>query len=162
MRDARARSSVAAAALLAAACASHGGAAGAAAAAAPLAPPAIAPALGVDFAAMRTTPSGVYVRDLRVGSGATAVGGAMVQVRYRGWLADGTPVDSTAASDAPVSFRLGRGAVIRGWDEAIPGMRVGGQRQLVIRPQLGYGRKGTGPIPPNATLVFTIDLVAAR
>lgn len=121
-----------------------------------------APALGVDLAQMRATRGGVFVRDLRVGEGMRAGPEVQVSVRYAGFLADGTPIDSAGARDAPVSFRVGRREVIAGWEEGIVGMRVGGRRQLVIPGAMGYGARGAGPIPANATLVFTIDLVDAR
>jgi FKBP-type peptidyl-prolyl cis-trans isomerase len=143
---------------LLAACASGG----APNAANPVAAAHFAPPLGVDLSAMRLTGRGVYVRDLVVGQGATAARGSSVKVRYAAWLADGTPVDSTAAREGPIAFVVGRGRTIAGWDDGIPGMRVGGRRQLVIPPALGYGRNGSGPIPPDAVLVFTVDLVDAR
>jgi FKBP-type peptidyl-prolyl cis-trans isomerase FkpA len=123
---------------------------------------AYAPSLGVDLAAMTRTGGGVYVRDLRPGTGRTAARGMQVRVRYTGWLPDGTPVDSTAAADAPVAFRLGNRDVIAGWEQGIVGMRVGGRRQLVVPPRLGYGPRRVGAVPPDAVLVFAIDLVDAR
>ena len=123
---------------------------------------AFAPALGVELAAMTRTNGGVYVRDLHPGTGRAAGRGMEVRVRYTGWLPDGTPVDSVTAAEAPVAFRLGERQVIAGWEQGILGMRVGGRRQLVIPPRLGYGGRRTGAVPPNAVLVFTIDLVDAR
>ena len=146
--------------VLAAACASGGASAGAAGG--PVEAAAFAPALGVDLAAMTRTNGGVYVRDLRPGSGRAAGRGMEVRVRYTGWLPDGTPVDSVAAAEAPVAFRLGERQVIAGWERGILGMRVGGRRQIVIPPRLGYGGRRTGAVPPNAVLVFAIDLVDAR
>jgi FKBP-type peptidyl-prolyl cis-trans isomerase len=118
-----------------------------------------APALGVDLAAMTRTSTGLYYRDLAVGTGRAAARGGLVSVAYTGWLADGTQFDARPASD-PITFRLGVGQVIAGWDEGLQGMREGGRRQLVIPPALGYGAGGNGPIPGNAALVFTVELVA--
>ena len=124
--------------------------------------PTFAPALNVDLSAMHATNRGTLVRDIVVGQGMTVGTGTVVALRYMGWLPDGTPVDSTAASDRPLTFVVGQHAVIAGWEDGVVGMRVGGQRQLVVPPKRAYGGKGTGPIPPNATLVFTITLVGAR
>jgi FKBP-type peptidyl-prolyl cis-trans isomerase FkpA len=143
-----------------AACAS--GAASPGGAPGPVETTAFAPALAVDLAAMTRTPSGLFVRDLRVGDGRAAERGTQALVRYTGWLPDGTPVDSTRAAEPPVAFRLGAREVVRGWDEGVLGMRVGGRRQLVIPPRLGYGPRAVGAVPPNAVLVFTIDLVGVR
>ena len=121
-----------------------------------------APELNVDPSAMRATNRGTLVRDAVVGQGATVGTGTVVALRYMGWLPDGTPVDSTAESERPLTFVVGQHAVIAGWEDGVVGMRVGGQRQLVVPPKRAYGGKGTGPIPPNATLVFTITLVGAR
>jgi len=121
------------------------------------------PALGVDLSAMTRTASGLYVRDLAVGSGAPAVAGSMVAVHYTGWLADGSEFDSSKPSDQPFSFTLGRRQVIEGWDEGVAGMRAGGTRMLVIPPALAYGKRGIpGVIPGNATLVFVVQLVELR
>jgi FKBP-type peptidyl-prolyl cis-trans isomerase len=128
----------------------------------PVATATFAPALAVDLSAMTRSGTGLYVRDLRVGTGAWATRGAEVLVRFAGWLPDGTPIDSTRAAEPPVSFRLGDRQVIRGWDEGVRGMRAGGRRQLVVPPSLGYGSRRTGPVPPNAVLVFTLDLVGVR
>jgi FKBP-type peptidyl-prolyl cis-trans isomerase FkpA len=157
MRPALRRATVALA-VVTAACASGGSTP----TADPLADARFAPALGVDLASMRRTSRGVYVRDMREGSGEPVSRGMRVQVRYTGWLADGTPFDSVTAAEAPIAFVVGRGETIAGWDEGIVGMRAGGRRQLVIPAALGYGAKGSGPIPPNATLVFTLDLVESR
>lgn len=130
-------------------------------------PPAIesasfAPALRIDVDAMTRTPSGLYIRDLRAGTGEEARRGARVRVHYAGWLADGTQIDARVPPDQPLEFRLGEREVIRGWDEGIAGMRVGGQRQLVVPPDLGYGARRTGPIPPGSYLVFLIELEGVR
>src|SRR6476469_9785314 len=124
--------------------------------------PTFAPDLNVDLSAMRATNRGTLVRDLVVGQGTTVGTGTVVALRYMGWLADGTPVDSTAAGDRPLTFVVGQHAVIGGWEDGVVGMKVGGQRQLVVPPKRAYGGKGGGPIPPNATLFFTITLVGAR
>jgi FKBP-type peptidyl-prolyl cis-trans isomerase FkpA len=104
--------------------------------------------------------------DLVVGTGAAAVSGNQVTVAYTGWLYDATRPDSKGAqfdSNASFSFRLGTGAVIRGWDQGVPGIRVGGQRRLVLPPDLAYGSSGRPPtIPPNSTLVFDITLNAVQ
>ena len=121
------------------------------------------PALNVDLAMMARSTTGLYWRDLVVGDGAEAVSGSMVSADYTGWLPDGREFDSSKNAGKPYSFRLGRGQVIEGWDEGLTGMRVGGRRQLVIPPALGYGASGAGGlIPGNATLVFVIELVDVR
>ena len=111
-----------------------------------------APSLGVNLAASTKTPSGLYFRDIRVGTGATLANGTKVTAKYSGALANGTVFDA-----GTFPFTLGAGAVIRGWDEGLVGMKVGGSRQLIIPPELGYGSTGSGPIPPNAVLVFTVE-----
>ena len=98
--------------------------------------------------------------DLVVGTGAEAQPGQMVTVHYTGWLTNGQKFDSSKDRNDPFSFPLGRGYVIRGWDEGVEGMKVGGARKLTIPPQLGYGERGAGGvIPPNATLVFEVELL---
>jgi len=109
-----------------------------------------------------TTASGLVYEDLAVGAGAEAVSGKPVTVHYTGWLSDGTKFDSSKDRNDPFRFGLGQGQVIRGWDEGVQGMKVGGKRKLTIPPQLGYGEHGMGPIPPNATLVFDVELMAVR
>jgi FKBP-type peptidyl-prolyl cis-trans isomerase FkpA len=99
--------------------------------------------------------------DLRVGSGAAAKAGDNVRVHYVGKLTDGTTFDSSRDRGQPFDFGLGAGQVIPGWDEGVVGMRVGGLRKLTVPPALGYGAQGAGDkIPPNATLIFTIELLA--
>ena len=122
-----------------------------------------AESLGVDLSAMTLLPSGLYIQDLgEPGTGAEAVSGAIVSVRYTGWLPNGTMFDSTE-NKAAFSFVLGRGSVIAGWDQGIAGMRVGGKRRLVIPSSLGYGRDGSPPrIPSYSVLVFDTELVAVR
>jgi FKBP-type peptidyl-prolyl cis-trans isomerase len=116
-----------------------------------------APSLNVNLEAMTKTASGLYYQDLVLGAGDEATAGATVTVHYTGWLHDGTMFDSSVGGD-PATFSLN--GVIQGWSEGVPGMKVGGKRKLVIPPELGYGKSGTGPIPGNATLVFDIDLIA--
>ncbi len=107
-----------------------------------------------------TTSSGLRYTDLLVGNGPLAEDGMRVAVHYTGWLTDGTKFDSSLDRGQPFTFQLGAGQVIRGWDEGVRGMRVGGKRKLVIPPELGYGERGAGGvIPPNATLVFDVEFV---
>jgi FKBP-type peptidyl-prolyl cis-trans isomerase FkpA len=107
---------------------------------------------------------GLVIDDVRAGQGATAVKGKLVSVHYTGHLTDGTKFDSSYDRGQPIDFHLGAGEVIAGWDQGIEGMKVGGKRKLTIPPELAYGARGTpgGPIPPNATLVFDVELVAVR
>ncbi len=110
-----------------------------------------------------TTPSGLIIDELSLGEGEEAKTGDTVRVHYTGWLTDGGKFDSSVDRDEPFDFPLGRGHVIRGWDEGVAGMRVGGRRKLTIPPDLGYGARGAGGvIPPNATLVFEVELLAVR
>ena len=120
-----------------------------------------AASLNVDLPVSTKLPSGMYIKDITVGTGALVQTGQMLSMRYSGYLANGTQFDATG-SGAPFTFRLGVGQVIPGWDIGVAGMRVGGKRQLVITPQLGYGASGTGPIPGNAILVFTVEVVSAQ
>lgn len=115
-----------------------------------------AASLGVDLTQMIKTASGLYYQDLVVGDGAVAQAGDQVTVHYTGWLHDGTEFDSSVGGD-PATFPLG--GVIAGWQEGVPGMKVGGKRKLVVPPNLAYGKKGRGSIPGNATLVFDIELI---
>ena len=124
--------------------------------------PTFAPALGVNLPAMTKTPSGLSYQDKTVGTGTTATAGKTVSVHYTGWLPDGTKFDSSRDRNEPFDFPLGAGHVIAGWDEGVAGMKVGGRRLLVIPPALGYGPNGTGPIPPNATLVFDVELLGVH
>ena len=110
-----------------------------------------------------TTPSGLVIEDITVGGGAEAAAGQMVTVHYTGWLTDGSKFDSSKDRNDPIVFPLGAGHVIKGWDEGVQGMKVGGTRKLTIPPALGYGARGAGGvIPPNATLVFEVELLATR
>ncbi len=107
-----------------------------------------------------TTASGLIYEELCVGTGAEATSGQHVTVHYTGWLTDGTKFDSSKDRDDPFEFHLGAGQVIKGWDEGVTGMKIGGKRKLTIPPQLGYGARGAGGvIPPNATLVFEVELL---
>ena len=116
---------------------------------------------------MITTPSGLQYEDTVAGSGDTARAGQHVSVHYTGWLHDparpdgrGAKFDSSKDRGQPFSFGLGGGEVIRGWDEGVAGMKVGGTRVLTIPPEMGYGARGAGGvIPPNAKLVFEVDLL---
>ena len=117
---------------------------------------------------MITTASGLQYEDTTPGTGATAAAGQRVAVHYTGWLHQpeatdgrGTKFDSSKDRGDPFKFQLGAGQVIGGWDEGVQGMQVGGTRTLLIPPELGYGARGAGGvIPPNATLVFEVDLLA--
>ena len=113
---------------------------------------------------MVTTESGLQFEDTTVGSGAQAQAGQQVSVHYTGWLYNdgvkGAKFDSSKDRNDPFGFGLGGGQVIKGWDEGVQGMKVGGTRTLVIPPQLGYGARGAGGvIPPNATLMFEVELL---
>ena len=110
------------------------------------------------------TPSGLIYWDIRVGNGEVAKEGSRVRVHYTGWLANGKKFDSSLDAGQPFDFRIGNGEVIKGWEEGVAGMRVRGKRQLRIPPSLGYGAEGTpdGPIPPNATLIFDVELLAMQ
>jgi FKBP-type peptidyl-prolyl cis-trans isomerase len=102
----------------------------------------------------------LVVEDLVVGTGATAASGDTVTVHYLGTLTNGTKFDSSYDRGTPYSFRLGTGAVIPGFDQGVTGMKVGGKRRLTIPPSLAYGSTGSGPVPPNATIVFEVELVS--
>jgi FKBP-type peptidyl-prolyl cis-trans isomerase len=108
------------------------------------------------------TSSGLVIEEIRVGDGAVATKGQIVSVHYTGRLTDGEEFDSSRERGLPFDFALGLGKVIAGWDQGIEGMRVGGKRRLTIPPDLGYGAEGAGRIPPNATLVFDVELVGVR
>ena len=109
-----------------------------------------------------TTASGLIYEDTIEGNGAEAKAGHFVTVHYTGWLTNGSKFDSSKDRGEPFSFPLGAGHVIRGWDEGVAGMKVGGTRRLIIPPQLGYGARGAGGvIPGNATLLFEVELLEA-
>lgn len=124
-----------------------------------------APAATAALAAQASQPDQLKITDVKPGSGAAAKPGDTVTVNYTGWLyehgAKGKKFDSSFDHGEPFSFKLGAGHVIPGWDKGVAGMKVGGERTLIIPPDLGYGAEGTpgGPIPPNATLIFDVQLV---
>ncbi len=110
-----------------------------------------------------TTPSGLEYWDIKKGDGKLAEKGKKVSVHYTGWLTNGKEFDSSRDAGEPIQFDLGTGQVIKGWDEGIAGMKVGGKRQLKIPPALGYGPRGFGSsIPPNSTLVFDVELMDVK
>ncbi len=126
-----------------------------------------------DGAATTTTPAPaaepaaaateLKIEDIKVGEGAVAESGKQVVVHYTGTLTDGTKFDSSLDRNDPFTFSLGAGQVIKGWDEGVKGMKVGGKRKLTIPPQLGYGEAGAGGvIPPNATLIFEVELLDVK
>ncbi len=109
------------------------------------------------------TPSGLQYEDLVAGSGASPTFGKNVIVHYTGWLLNGNKFDSSVDRNEPFSFRIGKGEVIKGWDEGVMSMKIGGKRKLIIPPELGYGSRGAGGvIPPNATLIFEVILLDIR
>jgi FKBP-type peptidyl-prolyl cis-trans isomerase len=108
------------------------------------------------------TIGGVSIEEVKVGSGATATAGKTVSAHYTGKFPDGTKFDSSYDAGAPIEFPLGAGKVINGWDVGVEGMKVGGKRKLTIPPELAYGARGNGPVPPNATLVFDVELMAVK
>ena len=110
-----------------------------------------------------TTPNGLVIEDMVDGGGDEATAGKRVSVHYTGWLTDGKKFDSSVDRGEPFVFPIGAGRVIRGWDEGVMSMKVGGKRKLIIPPQLGYGARGAGGvIPPNATLVFEVELLGVQ
>ena len=112
---------------------------------------------------MITTNSGLRYEDLAAGNGQAAKAGDSVEVHYTGWLTDGTKFDSSLDRGRPFGFQLGAGRVIQGWDEGVAGMKVGGKRKLHIPAALGYGSRGAGGvIPPDADLVFEVELLGIR
>jgi FKBP-type peptidyl-prolyl cis-trans isomerase FkpA len=103
------------------------------------------------------------IEDIKVGEGAVAEAGKQVVVHYTGTLTDGTKFDSSVDRNEPFTFSLGAGQVIKGWDEGVKGMKIGGKRKLTIPPSLGYGEAGAGGvIPPNATLIFEVELLDVK
>ena len=109
------------------------------------------------------TASGLQYWEIKKGAGKLAQAGKKVSVHYTGWLTDGKEFDSSRDSGEPIQFTLGIGQVIKGWDEGVAGMKVGGKRQLRIPPELGYGSRGAGSaIPPNAILVFDVELMDVK
>ena len=110
-----------------------------------------------------TTPSGLGYIDIVVGTGGSPKSGDTVTVHYTGFLTNGTKFDSSVDRGQPFSFAIGIGQVIKGWDEGVMSMKVGGKRKLVIPPQLGYGSRGAGAvIPPNSELIFDVELLGIK
>jgi FKBP-type peptidyl-prolyl cis-trans isomerase len=120
-----------------------------------------APSLNVNLSApgVVRTASGLYYQDVAVGSGEVADSGKTIRVYYAGWLTNGRQFDGNRDDARPRDFVLGVGALIRGWDEGLRGMRVGGRRRLIVPPALGYGARTSGQIPAGSVLVFEIDLI---
>jgi FKBP-type peptidyl-prolyl cis-trans isomerase len=113
--------------------------------------------------AVVTTSSGLQYQILKEGSGTAALSGKKVSVHYTGWLIDGKKFDSSVDRGQPFQFQLGAGQVIKGWDEGVAGMKIGEKRKLTIPSSLGYGERGAGgAIPPNATLVFDVELLGVQ
>lgn len=111
----------------------------------------------------KTMANGLIIEDVKIGTGAEAVKGALISVHYVGTLVDGTKFDSSRDRGEPFQFPLGQGMVIQGWEQGFEGMKVGGVRKLTIPPDLGYGAQGAGGvIPPNATLKFEVELLGVR
>ena len=112
---------------------------------------------------MATPDSGLRIEDLQEGTGSAAKAGDIVEVHYTGWLTDGKKFDSSHDRKQPFSFKLGAGRVIEGWDQGVAGMKVGGKRKLHIPSNLGYGEHGAGGvIPPNAALIFEVELLKIK
>lgn len=109
-----------------------------------------------------STIPGLSAYDVTVGTGTPATSGSQLTVNYVGTLSDGTVFDSSDSHGQPFTFTLGTGQVIKGWDEGLVGMKVGGKRELVISPDLGYGNNQVGPIPPGSTLMFEVELVSVK
>jgi FKBP-type peptidyl-prolyl cis-trans isomerase len=110
-----------------------------------------------------TTKSGLKYIDLKEGTGDAAKADNTVEVHYTGWLKDGKKFDSSLDRGKPFSFKLGAMMVIKGWDEGVAGMKVGGKRKLIIPPELGYGKRGAGDvIPPDAELTFEVELLKIK
>jgi FKBP-type peptidyl-prolyl cis-trans isomerase len=141
------------------ACASGGGAAYAARTTESIP---FASTLDVHLDKMTKTSTGLYYRDIEVGTGTVIKPLMEIKVYYNGWLTNGVKFDSTSVNQPPLTIPIGRGRVIKGWDEGIMGMRVGGRRQLIVPPELAYGSNRAGMIPPDATLVFEVRVLSAK
>jgi len=128
----------------------------------PMASIPFASSLDVELGRMTKTPSGLYYRDIEIGTGQLVHGKVDVKVHYTGWLTNGVKFDSNKDDEPPLTVPLNRGRAIKGWDEGLDGMRVGGRRQLVLPPELGYGSNRSGMIPPDAVLVFDIKIVGVK
>ena len=121
-----------------------------------------ADSLHVDLAKMQRTETGLYVQDIKEGEGAPVQAGQTVSMEYTGWLPNGRRFD-TSEGKKPYGFTVGRGEAIKGWDQGVLGMKVGGERRIIVPPRLGYGDEGYGGyIPPSAVLVFNLKLVSAK
>ena len=121
-----------------------------------------APTLNVDLSKSSKSSSGLYTRELTVGTGTAATSTSRVTVYYAGYLSTGQQFDGRSSPSNPLAVTLGINQVIKGWEEGLVGMKVGGVRQLIIPAELGYGPFGSSAIPPNAVLVFTVELVTAQ
>jgi FKBP-type peptidyl-prolyl cis-trans isomerase FkpA len=118
--------------------------------------------LGIDLSRMERTESGLYVQTLRRGHGEAAEEGDNIVVHYEGWLPSGTKFESSRARHEPIEIPLGMGVVIAAWDEGLVGMRVGELRRLVVPPELGYGARGSGNVPPDTPMVFQVELMGVK
>jgi FKBP-type peptidyl-prolyl cis-trans isomerase len=120
------------------------------------------PDAGASASAAAPQAGALQIEDVKIGDGAVAAKGKTVAVHYTGTLTDGKKFDSSLDRGQPITFPLGSGMVIKGWEQGIEGMRVGGKRKLTIPPALGYGERGKGPVPPNATMIFDVELVSVQ
>lgn len=121
-----------------------------------------AASLNIDLSQMNRTASGLYWLDIETGAGPVVAIGHTVVVEYNVWLPDGTRVESSYGTDKPKEFRVHDGIVVAGVDEGVVGMQPGGRRRLVVRPELAFGRRGWGPVPPLTTLVYEVELMETR
>ena len=110
---------------------------------------------------VESTPSGLKYIDELVGNGPAIRAGQNVSVHYTGWLTNGTKFDSSRDRGQPFQFAVGAGRVIKGWDEGVATMKLGGKRRLIVPSELGYGERGVGPIPPNSVLIFDVEAISA-